>query len=80
MWNKYGYTRDTQLSTDTIDGPRPTKYTLLCPTIEKTLELCRSYAQNKVQKHHPGEFSGYWWQFRTQQFSRYSARLVEERR
>ena len=25
----------------------------LCLTIEKALELCRSYAQNKVQKHHP---------------------------
>ena len=47
------------------------------PTIE---ELCRSYAQNKVQKHHPREFPGYWWQFRTQHFSCYGARLVEERR
>ena len=24
MWNKYGYTRDTQLSADAIVGPRPT--------------------------------------------------------
>ena len=23
-----------------------------CPTIEKALELCRSYAQNKVQRHY----------------------------
>ena len=31
---------------------RPTANTL-CPHDRKALELCRSYAQNKVQKHHP---------------------------
>ena len=35
---------------------RPTASTL-CPTIEKALELCCSYAQNKVQKHQPPEIS-----------------------
>ena len=36
---------------------------LLCPLDRKALELCRSYAQNKAQKHHPQEFPGYWWLF-----------------
>ena len=49
------------------------------PTIEKHWsELCHSYAQNKAQKHHPREFSGYWWLFWTQNLWHYSTRLVEE--
>ena len=57
----------------------PTANTLW-PHDQKVLELCRSYAQNKAQKHHSREFPGYWWLFRTQHLSRYSARLAEERR
>ena len=58
---------------------RPTASTL-CPTnatIEKALELCRNYDQNKVQKHQPQRICWlqHWWQFQTQNFSRYSARL-----
>ena len=63
----------------------PTKWrstaSTLCPTIEKVLELCCSYAQNKMQKHRPYRIPWlYWWQFQMQHFSRYSARLVEERK
>ena len=52
----------------------------LCPHDQKVLKLCRSYAQHKCKMHTPRKFPGYWWLFWTQNLSRYSARLAEERR
>ena len=49
-----------------------------------TIEKCWSYVavtlKTKFEMHTAREFPGYWWLFRMQHLSRYSARLVEERR
>ena len=50
------------------------------PTIEKRWSYVAVMLKTKCKSIIPREFPGYWWQFRTQHFSRYSTRLVEERR
>ena len=52
----------------------------LCPTIEKRWSYVVVTLNTKLKMHTPRKFPGYWWLFRTQHLSRYSARLVEERR
>ena len=43
---------DASSSSKCTDKWRPTANTL-CPHNQKALEFCRSYTQNKAQKHHP---------------------------
>ena len=50
------------------------------PTIEKRWSYVAVTLKTKRKSTIPREFPGYWWLFRTQHLSRYSARLAEERR
>ena len=61
------------------DEWHPTANTL-CPTIEKHLRYVTVMLKTKHKSTTPREFPGYWWLFQTQHLTRYSARLVEERK
>ena len=50
------------------------------PMIEKRWSYVAVTLKTKRKSTTPREFPGYWWQFRMQHFSRYGARLVEERK
>ena len=50
------------------------------PQSKKHWSYVADMLKTKCKSTTPREFPGYWWQFWTQHFSRYGARLVEERR